>query len=462
MLINIIDTILFDYGGVVGTHRVEPYWGRYAALLESDPQKANKYIAETSPHGIAFRLGKITMEEFWEEVQKLAGVKGKNPRELMDNWAKSYAIDPRMLELSKKLRKRGYKTGILMNSDIERYKYIQKTYHLNNYYDYIISSNIHKVIKPDPAAYTIAIQLTGKVENPKSLLYIDDRESNAFAGVNQGIQGLTFIGFEKLVDWFIDHGFLEEEKTSWKLKIYNQESRIIKKFFGKKIPLKHLPTEITEERFLKWKKLGLGLHFMPEIEMTLDKQYPGWKIKPYGWFYDRIAVEDILDCDTTGQLRVVKKPANLGGKWILIDERPKPEDKNGLLYENDFLSPVMKKLRKNGTIEHNQSLNAGTRFFTSWTEFNEILKPEIAKILGVKTENVRLPRIIEYNYLGNFLHPDWGKTDTWEWLQEACGGGKYRTRGGHSFAGGLAIVYWRGAEGHGTDRGFRPVVDFEK
>lgn len=67
-----VDTILFDYGGVVGTHRVEPYWGRYASLLESDPKKANEYISETSPHGIAFRLGKISMEEFWEEVQKLA------------------------------------------------------------------------------------------------------------------------------------------------------------------------------------------------------------------------------------------------------------------------------------------------------------------------------------------------------------------------------------------------------
>lgn len=49
-------------------------------------------MLETSPHGIAFRLGDITMEQFWEEAQRLAGVSGKDPRALMDNWARSYAI----------------------------------------------------------------------------------------------------------------------------------------------------------------------------------------------------------------------------------------------------------------------------------------------------------------------------------------------------------------------------------
>lgn len=87
-------------------------------------------MLETSPHGIAFRLGDITMEQFWEEAQRLAGVSGKNPRALMDNWARSYAIDPKMIDFSERLRTRGYKTGILMNSDAERYKYIQEAYYV--------------------------------------------------------------------------------------------------------------------------------------------------------------------------------------------------------------------------------------------------------------------------------------------------------------------------------------------
>lgn len=69
-----IDTILFDYGGVVGTHRVQPYWNQMAALLDADPKIANTYLLETSPHGIAYRLGDISMDQFWNEVQRLAGI----------------------------------------------------------------------------------------------------------------------------------------------------------------------------------------------------------------------------------------------------------------------------------------------------------------------------------------------------------------------------------------------------
>jgi hypothetical protein len=117
-------------------------------------------------------------------------------------------------------------------------------------------------------------------------------------------------------------------------------------------------------------------------------------------------------------------------------------------------------MREEGAIDYNPSLGIGSRFYTSWTEWMDILRPEVARILGVRLSQVRLPRVVEFNYFGNLLHPEWGSTDTWEWLQEACNGGKYRMRAGHSFAGGLAVIYWRTPTGHGTDRAFRPVVDF--
>lgn len=454
-----LDTILFDYGGVVGTHRVEPYWGNMSAMLESDPKTANKYLLETSPHGIAFRLGDITMEQFWEEVQRLADVSGKDPRALMDNWARSYAMEPKMIELSNKLRARGYKTGILMNSDAERYKYIQETYQIDQHYDFIISSNIHRVTKPDPQAYEVAKQVVGRVENPSTVLYIDDRKSNADVGVECGMQGYTFVGYEKLVDWFIDNGILEEEKEPWKDGIYEKENKLITDFFGTELPIGHMPTEVTRERVEQWTAQGMGIHYLPDIALDRSQDFPGWKVKPYEWFYERMQAGDVLDFDAEGNFVQVEQASRLGGKWVLIDERPKPIDQNGLVYENDFLEETIRKMRAEGLLDHNHDLNPGTRFFTSWTEWSEKIKAETAKLLGVRAEQVRLPRVVEYNYFGNLLHPEWGTTDTWEWLQEACGGGKYRMRGGHSFSGGLASVYWRGPAGHGTDRGFRPVVD---
>ena len=457
-----LDTILFDYGGVVGTHRVEPYWGNMSTMLESDPKTANKYLLETSSHGIAFRLGNITTEQFWEEVQQLAGVSGKDPKALMDNWARSYAMEPKMIELSNKLRARGYKTGILMNSDAERYKYIQETYQIDKHYDFIISSNIHRVTKPDPQAYEVAKQVVGRVDNPSAVLYIDDRKSNADVGVECGIQGYTFVGYEKLVDWFIDNGILEEEKEPWKDEIYDRERQLIMEFFGRELPVAPIPTEITNERLENWRGQGMGLHYLPNINLDRNQTFPGWKVKLYEWFYERMEIGDVLDFDDNGQLTQVSEPANLGGLWVLIDERAKPADNSGVLYENDFLEETMRTLQEANVIEHNHNLALGTRFYASWVEWYEKIRPEAAKLLGVDINQVRLPRVVEFNYFGNLLHPDWGTTDTWEWLQEACAGGKYRMRGGHSFAGGLAIVYWRSPPGHGTDRGFRPVVDFSQ
>lgn len=252
----------------------------------------------------------------------------------------------------------------------------------------------------------------------------------------------------------------KEASDPWKNNLYQKEKMLITSFFGREFPIEPLPTEITKDRLDRWEKQGMGLHYLPDIDFDRNQQFPGWKIKPYEWFYERVKVGDVLDFDHNGKLTQVEQPTNLGGKWVLVDERPKPVDNNGLVYENDFLEETMRTMRGAGLLDHNHDLNPGTRFFTSWTEWNEKIRPEAAKLLGVKTDQVRLPRVVEFNYFGNLLHPDWGTTDTWEWLQEACGAGKYRMRGGHSFAGGLAIVYWRGPAGHGTDRGFRPMVDF--
>lgn len=204
-----VDTILFDYGGVVGTHRIEPYWGQLSALLECDPKKTREFLSEETPHGSAFRQGHISMEEFWDEVQRLAGVSGKNPRQLMDNWARSYTVDPRMIDVSERLRSRGYRTGILMNSDAERFRYIDKTYHLGRHFNFLISSCTHKITKPEPQAYEVAKEVVGRSDNPSAILYIDDKEKYVQVAIGLGVQGYTFESYENLVSWLAQKEILE-------------------------------------------------------------------------------------------------------------------------------------------------------------------------------------------------------------------------------------------------------------
>jgi hypothetical protein len=250
------------------------------------------------------------------------------------------------------------------------------------------------------------------------------------------------------------------DQERWRDEIYSRERAILSRFFGEERDVPPLPAEITSERVEKWWQLDMFLHFLPDVELPSDSEYPGWKVKPYRWFYDLVAASDIWDNGPSGALEPEERPLHLGNRWVLIDERDKPEDRSDNVYAHDFLEGFLRSLRETHIIETTRNLALGTRLYTSWTEWNEFVRPEVARQLEVRLEQVRLPRVIEFNYFGNAIKPQWGETDTWEWLQDACGGGRYRMRGGHRFAGGLAVVYFRTPTGHGTDRGFRPLVDF--
>jgi len=192
----------------------------------------------------------------------------------------------------------------------------------------------------------------------------------------------------------------------------------------------------------------MKLHYLPSTEMTQEKNFPGWQIKPEIAFYERIQ-----------EGRLSKKATQLTGEWILVDSRNKPaEDRDGRqLYPNDFLGPIMEKLRGLGKLEECDIPQ--TRAFISWEEYHDILVPEIAKILKVKPDQVRLPRAIEFNFLGNAYYPQWGETNSWEWFEDRIYDKKCLS-GGHSRHGGFADVYVDRFDVRFNDVGFRPLVEF--
>jgi hypothetical protein len=69
-----------------------------------------------------------------------------------------------------------------------------------------------------------------------------------------------------------------------------------------------------------------------------------------------------------------------------------------------------------------------------------------------------LPRAIEWNYLGNAFHPEWGDTNTWEWFDDSYQNGTRRLRGGDSEYGGLSDVDWGVPARRRDGLGFRLLV----
>lgn len=210
--LGLVDTYVFDYGGVVSFHYCEPWQSNLSKLLNVTPEKAKSLLSESGELGRNYRLGKMSRDEFWNLVIKQAGTSDVDPSSLELNWAMSYQVDYRMLDLISRLRnERGVKVGLLSNSDEYRQNHNERMYSLSQQFDFMISSHTHRVVKPEKDAYMKMLQVANKVSTPGRVLYVDDREKNVKPGQELGIQGYVFSNFEAFTLLLNSNGILGDK-----------------------------------------------------------------------------------------------------------------------------------------------------------------------------------------------------------------------------------------------------------
>lgn len=185
-------------------------------------------------------------------------------------------------------------------------------------------------------------------------------------------------------------------------------------------------------------------------EFKRDENYHGWSTKPQSRFWENVE-----------KGRISSDSTKLEEMLIAVDRTQKPDYNRGRqLYPNDPFGELLKNLRQEGKIEVPRDLRhipETSRFGISPDELVKHVLPEIAKMLEVDASQVRLPREIEFNVIGNRSHPEWGNTNTWEWMQAKFEDGR-RLIGGDSDYGGLTDVYDHWSDHHGDSIGFRPLV----
>jgi len=236
---------------------------------------------------------------------------------------------------------------------------------------------------------------------------------------------------------FEDRVVAEPTSTSEDVKkLVESEKKALAEFFGKPIKVPKPPAELfkMQEHMRSLGLYGFEAHYIPDEVFAKDAPYPGWKVRPNDWFWKQIKDGKVSD-----------EALKTGGHWVLIDTTPKPNYQNGAqVYEDDPFKDILPN---------------GSRFNLSWDQLHNDILPKIVKKLGVPQSQLRLPKAIEFNVLGNMHHKKWGETSTYEWFEDGFGADS-RLIGGRSDVGGLAVVLHYSSASPNVYVGFRPLIVF--
>ena len=144
---------------------------------------------------------------------------------------------------------------------------------------------------------------------------------------------------------------LSEE--GWLENILARERQCHRDFFDREFDLSEFKKTLQkygQKKIMEWQKFSLEPHFLPEVIISQDANFRGWKIKLESWFWQKIAKGGILR--QAGNELVPIKEVRLDGISVLIDTRLKPAYNAGRqMYKNDnLLGPVIERLREAGRI----------------------------------------------------------------------------------------------------------------
>ena len=203
--------IIFDLGGVILDLNMEGI-GEACKRLGINPElffvKAESLPprgevgrgASTVCQGISaskviteYQVGKVTSEEFLSLVLNHCS-EGITREDIMEVWDACIGLIPKeRLDLIKELRRKGYHTHLLSNTndlhweEIKRRYFSEEGYTCKDLFDHVFVSHEVHLAKPDPEIYRHAIHEIGRPA--EQCLFIDDTLLNVEAARQEGMQG---------------------------------------------------------------------------------------------------------------------------------------------------------------------------------------------------------------------------------------------------------------------------------
>lgn len=181
---QIPSVIVFDLGKVLVDFDYS-IAGRRVAAMADLPEAAVQQFLERSPALVRFETGRMSAEEFYQEVRRETGFRGSF-EQFAEFFADIFWEIPEMVAAHRALRERGFATWIFSNTNPLAVGHIRRQFPFFAGFDgYILSYEVH-AMKPDAKIYEAFEARAGR--RGTEVLYVDDRPENVAAGAARGWQ----------------------------------------------------------------------------------------------------------------------------------------------------------------------------------------------------------------------------------------------------------------------------------
>jgi len=195
-----IESVIFDWGGVLiddPTPGLMQYCSEALNVTKEDYTKAhNKFAAD-------FQKGLISEDIFWERICSELGVPKPKAHSL---WADAFkaAYVPRedMFSVAARLRKNGYKTALLSNTEAPAMQYFYQLQY--NMFDVLVFSCAEGTRKPEKKIYELTIQRLGS--RPGQSVLVDDKPEYINGAKEAGLNTIFFENINQLKNALVEIG----------------------------------------------------------------------------------------------------------------------------------------------------------------------------------------------------------------------------------------------------------------
>ena len=184
---NAIKAVIWDLAGVV-LHTIKGTFNSLLAERLGAPLNDIERLMSSVENKL-WDMGKIDDDAFYTFLLKELNMPMEKKSVIRKFVLEDFYIDQEILAYTKKIRK-SFTTVLLTNFPAHMHDFMKTDWIVDGAFDHIIASCDVKLLKPDPAIYTLTLARIGC--RAEETVFIDDQEINVKAAQKLGINGIVY------------------------------------------------------------------------------------------------------------------------------------------------------------------------------------------------------------------------------------------------------------------------------